>query len=66
MILNLFLSMCLQVSAEFHRITNVNLHHTFYAELDRHTQKLIGVYREKVAEALRQILGDFDSQVSAM
>ncbi|CAL9695807.1 unnamed protein product [Knipowitschia caucasica] len=57
-----------QIFAEFHRITNVNLCKTFYAELDRHTQTLIGLYRKKasctgkIAEALQLILREYDLQ----
>ncbi|KAK7878990.1 hypothetical protein WMY93_034176 [Mugilogobius chulae] len=57
-----------QVFAEFHRITNVNLRNTFYAELDRHTQTLIGLYRQKasrtgkISEALQKILREYDLQ----
>ncbi|XP_034446842.1 uncharacterized protein LOC117764862 [Hippoglossus hippoglossus] len=57
-----------QVFAEFHRITNVNLRSQFYCELDRHTPKLVALYREKAtktgktAEALRDILRVYDCQ----
>lgn len=62
--------MVLKVCAEFHRITNVNLQNQFYAELDRHTPRLIDLYRQKaartgkVSEALRDILKIYDRQVS--
>ncbi|KAF5902794.1 sterile alpha motif domain-containing protein 3-like isoform X1, partial [Clarias magur] len=57
-----------QVFAEFHRITNVNLRNQFYTELDRHTPRLITLYRQKAsqtgktAEALRAILETYDLQ----
>ncbi|XP_062847746.1 uncharacterized protein LOC134310155 [Trichomycterus rosablanca] len=57
-----------QVFAEFHRITNVNLRNTFYAEFDRHTPTLIGLYRQKasrtgkIAESLQKILRAYDIQ----
>ncbi|XP_072527461.1 uncharacterized protein [Salminus brasiliensis] len=55
-----------QVCAEFHRITNINLRSKFYAELDKHTQRLLAVYRQKAArtgktaEALRSIFSAYD------
>ncbi|KAL7827665.1 hypothetical protein SRHO_G00333830 [Serrasalmus rhombeus] len=55
-----------QVCAEFHRITNINLRNKFYAELDKHTPRLLGVYRQKAActgktaEALRSIFSAYD------
>uniref|UniRef100_A0A3B5BAW7 PB1 domain-containing protein n=1 Tax=Stegastes partitus TaxID=144197 RepID=A0A3B5BAW7_9TELE len=58
-----------QVFAEFHRITNVNLRSQFYSELDRHTPRLIALYRQKAsrtgktAEALREFLGIYDLKV---
>lgn len=57
-----------QVLAELHRITNVNLRNTFYAELDRHSRRLIGLFRQKacrtgrIAEALQRLLRDYDGQ----
>nr|XP_033966994.1 uncharacterized protein LOC117467466 [Pseudochaenichthys georgianus] len=57
-----------QVSAEFQRITNVNLWNQFFSELDRHTLRLIALYRQKaartgkVSEALREILRICDLQ----
>ncbi|XP_063077044.1 uncharacterized protein LOC134467049 [Engraulis encrasicolus] len=57
-----------QVLSEFHRITNVNLRSTFYAELDRHTPRLLNLYRQKavrtgkLAEALRATLAAYDLQ----
>uniref|UniRef100_A0A3P8SKE1 Uncharacterized protein n=1 Tax=Amphiprion percula TaxID=161767 RepID=A0A3P8SKE1_AMPPE len=36
-----------QVFAEFHRINNVNLRNQFYKELDRHTPKLLTLFRDK-------------------
>uniref|UniRef100_A0A8C6SB17 Uncharacterized protein n=1 Tax=Neogobius melanostomus TaxID=47308 RepID=A0A8C6SB17_9GOBI len=57
-----------QVVAEFHRITNVNLRNTFYAELDRHSLRLIGLFREKASRtgqisiALQRLLRDYDAQ----
>ncbi|KAJ0063146.1 hypothetical protein NL108_012623, partial [Boleophthalmus pectinirostris] len=56
------------VFAEFHRITNVNLRNTFYAELDRHTKSLVALYRQKasrtgkIPEALQRILREYDMQ----
>ncbi|KAI9536036.1 hypothetical protein NQZ68_038097 [Dissostichus eleginoides] len=56
------------VCAEFHRITNVNLRNQFFSELDRHTLRLIALYRQKaartgkVSEALREILRICDLQ----
>ncbi|ROL44210.1 hypothetical protein DPX16_3681 [Anabarilius grahami] len=32
---------------KFHRITNISLKNKFYAELDKHTPRLIAVYRQK-------------------
>ncbi|XP_058264494.1 uncharacterized protein LOC131364978 [Hemibagrus wyckioides] len=55
-----------QISAEFHRITNINLKNRFYAELDKHTPRLMAVYRQKaartgkIAEALRSIFNAYD------
>ncbi|KAG7461525.1 hypothetical protein MATL_G00192000 [Megalops atlanticus] len=57
-----------QMCAEFQCITNVNLRNPFYSELDRHTSRLINLYRQKAsrtgktAEALREILGTCDLQ----
>ncbi|KAK1904436.1 Aconitate hydratase A [Dissostichus eleginoides] len=57
-----------QVCAEFHRITNVNLRNQLFSELDRHTLRLIALYRQKaartgkVSEALREILRICDLQ----
>uniref|UniRef100_A0A8C1ZMZ0 Uncharacterized protein n=1 Tax=Cyprinus carpio TaxID=7962 RepID=A0A8C1ZMZ0_CYPCA len=39
-----------QVFAEFHRINNVNLRNQFYKELDRHTPKLITLFRDKATK----------------
>lgn len=53
---------CVQVFAEFHRITNMNPRNRFFCELDRHTPQLLQLYRQKTsqtgktAEALREIL----------
>ncbi|KAG9266393.1 hypothetical protein AMEX_G19015 [Astyanax mexicanus] len=58
-----------QVCAEFHRITNINLRSKFCAELDKHTPRLLAVYRQKAArtgktaEALRSIFSFYDLQV---
>ncbi|KAF7641136.1 hypothetical protein LDENG_00292370, partial [Lucifuga dentata] len=57
-----------KVFAEFHRITNVNLRSQFFAKLDRHTPKLLILYRVKAsrtgktAEALHDILKIYDVQ----
>ncbi|XP_039455052.1 uncharacterized protein LOC120433221 [Oreochromis aureus] len=57
-----------QICAEFHRVTNINLRNQFYAELDRHTPRLMALYRQKAArtgkisEALRTILNHYDLQ----
>uniref|UniRef100_A0A673HB22 Uncharacterized protein n=1 Tax=Sinocyclocheilus rhinocerous TaxID=307959 RepID=A0A673HB22_9TELE len=67
-ILNISMFLCLQVCVEFHRITSVNLRNTFYSQLNRHTSRLINLYRQKAsrtgktAEALREILGTYDLQ----
>ena len=59
-----------QVFAEFHRITNVNLRNQFYCGLDRYTPKLVALYRQKSsrtgkgAEALREMLRIYDLEVS--
>uniref|UniRef100_A0AAZ1XTA1 Uncharacterized protein n=1 Tax=Oreochromis aureus TaxID=47969 RepID=A0AAZ1XTA1_OREAU len=58
------------ICAEFHRVTNINLRNQFYAELDRHTPRLMALYRQKAArtgkisEALRTILNHYDLQVT--
>ncbi|XP_034551799.1 uncharacterized protein LOC117821539 [Notolabrus celidotus] len=63
------LQMEAQVCAEFHRIANINLRNQFYSELDRHTPRLLAVYRQKAgrtgkaSEALRNILKLYDQQV---
>uniref|UniRef100_A0A3P9ASN3 PB1 domain-containing protein n=1 Tax=Maylandia zebra TaxID=106582 RepID=A0A3P9ASN3_9CICH len=55
------------ICAEF-RVTNINLRNQFYAELDRHTPRLMALYRQKAArtgkisEALRTILNHYDLQ----
>ncbi|KAL6455495.1 hypothetical protein MHYP_G00360350 [Metynnis hypsauchen] len=55
-----------QICAEFHRITNVNLQNKFYAELDKHTPRLLAVFRQKAArtgktaEAVRSIFTAYD------
>ncbi|XP_036951739.1 uncharacterized protein LOC119018304 [Acanthopagrus latus] len=55
-----------QVLAEFHRINNVNLRNQFYKELDRHTPKLITLFREKairtgkIAEELGKLMRIYD------
>uniref|UniRef100_A0A8C4Z2R7 Uncharacterized protein n=1 Tax=Gadus morhua TaxID=8049 RepID=A0A8C4Z2R7_GADMO len=38
------------VYAEFQRITNQNLPNTFYAELDRHTPRLMALFRQKASK----------------
>ncbi|XP_070403996.1 uncharacterized protein [Nothobranchius furzeri] len=59
-----------QVCAEFHRVTNINLQKQFYAELDRHTPRLMALYRQKatctgkISEALRNFLNHYDHQVN--
>lgn len=64
--------MFLQVLSEFHRITNVNLQATFFAELDRLSNQLLGLFRRKAArtakisQALRTLLGDFDALVTLL
>ena len=40
----------MQVYAEFQRITNQNLPNTFYAELDRHTPRLMALFRQKASK----------------
>ncbi|KAF6728176.1 hypothetical protein FQA47_003307, partial [Oryzias melastigma] len=57
-----------QVFAEFHRINNVNLRNQFYKELDRHTPKLMTLFREKstktgrIAEELPRLIKIYDLQ----
>ncbi|XP_056610178.1 uncharacterized protein LOC130427138 isoform X3 [Triplophysa dalaica] len=57
-----------QVFAEFHRINNVNLRNQFYKELDRHTPKLIILFRDKaiktgkIAEELAKLMRIYDLQ----
>ncbi|KAK0155512.1 hypothetical protein N1851_002102 [Merluccius polli] len=57
-----------QVFAEFHRINNVNLRNQFYKELDRHTPKLITLFRDKstrtgkIAEELAKLMRIYDLQ----
>ena len=59
----------MQVYAEFQRITNQNLPNTFYAELDRHTPRLMALFRQKAsktgkaADALADIFKVHDTQV---
>ncbi|KAL3976508.1 interleukin 18 [Sarotherodon galilaeus] len=56
----------MRLCAEFHRVTNINLLNQFYAELDRHTPRLMALYRQKAArtgkisEDLRNILNHYD------
>ncbi|RXN15295.1 hypothetical protein ROHU_008788 [Labeo rohita] len=56
------------VFAEFHRINNVNLRNQFYKELDRHTPKLITLFRDKatktgkIAEELTKLMRIYDLQ----
>uniref|UniRef100_A0A3B4VIB3 PB1 domain-containing protein n=1 Tax=Seriola dumerili TaxID=41447 RepID=A0A3B4VIB3_SERDU len=40
-----------EVYAEFQRKTNQNLPNTFYAELDRHTPRLMTLFRQKASKA---------------
>ncbi|XP_033889947.2 uncharacterized protein LOC117420585 isoform X2 [Acipenser ruthenus] len=64
-------ALCLesQVYAEFQRITNQNLPNIFYEELDRHTLRLMTLYRQrasktgKTSDALADILRIHDLQV---
>ncbi|KAF3859804.1 hypothetical protein F7725_000059 [Dissostichus mawsoni] len=63
-----FISTGEEVCAVFHRITNVNLRNQLFSELDRHTLRLIALYRQKaartgkVSEALPEILRICDLQ----
>lgn len=63
-------SVYVQVFAEFHRINNVNLRNQFYKELDRHTPKLITLFRDKatktgkIAEELAKLMRIYDLQVN--
>ncbi|CAB1327545.1 unnamed protein product [Coregonus sp. 'balchen'] len=56
------------VFAEFHRINNVNLRNQFYKELDRHTPKLITLFRDKgtktgkIAEELAKLMRIYELQ----
>lgn len=56
--------------AEFQRITNQNLPNTFYAELDRHTPRLMTLFRQrasktgKIADYLANIFKVHDEEVS--
>ena len=60
----------LQIAAEFHRISNINLKNRFYAELDRHAPRLQILFRKRAsrtgkgAEVLSHIFTAFDLQVS--
>ncbi|CAM4607638.1 unnamed protein product [Leuciscus chuanchicus] len=57
-----------EVYAEFQRITNQNLHNTFYSELDRHLPRLMTLFRQKAgrtgktSDALTEILKIHDAQ----
>ncbi|XP_025759473.1 uncharacterized protein LOC109201457 [Oreochromis niloticus] len=57
-----------QVVAESHRINSVNLHTQFYKELDRHTLRLITLFRDKaiktgkIAEELAKLMRIYDIQ----
>nr|XP_023656940.1 uncharacterized protein LOC111838322 [Paramormyrops kingsleyae] len=57
-----------EVFAEFQRITNQNLPNKFYSELDRHTPRLMTMYRQKAsktgqfADVLANILKVHDEQ----
>lgn len=59
----------MQVYAEFQRITNQNLPNTLYAQLDRHTPRLMALFRQKasktgkMADALAEIFSVHDAQV---
>lgn len=56
--------------AEFHRINNVNLRTQFYKELDRHTPRLITLFRDKaiktgkIAEELAKLMRIYDIRVN--
>ncbi|KAF6721046.1 hypothetical protein FQA47_018065 [Oryzias melastigma] len=57
-----------KVFAEFHRINNVNLRNQFYKELNRHTPKLMTLFREKstktgrITEELARLIKIYDLQ----
>ncbi|KAK0143413.1 hypothetical protein N1851_018450 [Merluccius polli] len=57
-----------EVYAEFQRVTNQNLPNTFYAEHDRHTPRLMTLFRQKAsktgktADALADIFKVHDEQ----
>ncbi|XP_053332748.1 macrophage mannose receptor 1-like [Clarias gariepinus] len=57
-----------RVFAEFHRINNINLRNQFYKELDRHTPKLITLFRDKatktgkIAQELAKLIRIYDFQ----
>ncbi|XP_063321027.1 uncharacterized protein LOC134619186 [Pelmatolapia mariae] len=61
--------MTAMVVAEFHRINNVNLSTQFYKELDRHTPRLITLFRDKaiktgkIAEELAKLMRIYDIQL---
>ncbi|XP_059180231.1 sterile alpha motif domain-containing protein 3-like [Centropristis striata] len=63
------LQMQSEVYAEFQRITNQNLPNTFYGELDRHTPRLMTLFRQKASktgrtsDALAAIFKVHDEQV---
>uniref|UniRef100_A0A8C5D523 Uncharacterized protein n=1 Tax=Gouania willdenowi TaxID=441366 RepID=A0A8C5D523_GOUWI len=60
----------LLMESQFRRINNVNLRHQFYKELDRHTPKLITLFRDKatktgkIAEELAKVIRIYDLQVN--
>ncbi|KAL3999201.1 squamous cell carcinoma antigen recognized by T-cells 3 [Sarotherodon galilaeus] len=41
--------LCVQICAEFHRITNLHLKNHFYAVLDQHAPQLQSLFRKKAA-----------------
>ncbi|KAG1958734.1 hypothetical protein F2P79_006756 [Pimephales promelas] len=44
-----------QLPIEFHRINNINLRNQFYKELDRHTPKLITLFRDKATKTVKTV-----------
>lgn len=57
-----------QICAEFHRISNINLKNSFYAELDQHAPRFLSLFRKKaartgkIAEVLSEIFRIYDLQ----
>ena len=55
--------------AEFQHLTTQNLPNKFYAELDRHTPRLMAMFRQKahqtgkIAQALAEIFKLYDEEV---